>query len=88
VSGPVRTCLGCGAAVPQGALVRLRVEDGGHVVTDGRRRGGRGAWVHAREACVQRALQPRALARAFRRRDLRWDGDALRRELTGDGSRV
>jgi predicted RNA-binding protein YlxR (DUF448 family) len=74
--------------VPRGELVRLAVEDGGRVVMAGLTSGGRGAWVHAREACVERALRPRALARAFRRGDLTWDGDALRRGLTGGGSRV
>lgn len=87
MSGPVRTCLGCGATAPQPGLARLRVAEGARVVLDGTRSGGRGAWVHPAEACLERALRRRAFARAFRRGDLSWDADALRRGLTAASSR-
>jgi len=48
-------------------LLRLVVgPDGTLVVDDRRRRPGRGLNVHPEPRCVQRALQPRALARALR----------------------
>ena len=84
---PVRTCLGCGATAPQPTLVRLRVGEGAHVVVDAKKSGGRGAWLHPVEACLERALKRRAFARAFRRGDLALDGDALRRGLTAVGGR-
>jgi len=65
VSEPVRTCVGCGARGAPRELVRLRVVDG-RVEVDAGRSGGRGAWVHAREACLARAERRRAYGRALR----------------------
>jgi predicted RNA-binding protein YlxR (DUF448 family) len=87
VSEPVRTCLGCGASGPRRGLVRLRVGDGGRVLVDVEQSGGRGAWLHPAEACLERALRRRAFGRAFRREGLTADGDVLRRELTAAGGR-
>lgn len=85
---PVRTCLGCGATGPRRELVRLIVGDGGSVVVDEKHGGsGRGAWLHRAETCLAQALRRRSFARAFRRGDLAWDGDALRRGLTAVGGR-
>lgn len=80
---PERTCIGCGAKGSQEGLARLRVVDGG-VAVDGDRRGGRGAWMHADEACLARAVKRRAFARAFRA-SVAVDEDALRRQLTVNG---
>jgi len=88
VSDPIRTCLGCGATGAQRGLVRVRVGEGGRVLVDEKRSGGRGAWLHPGEACLARALQRRAFARAFRRGDLTADGDVLRRGLTVVGGRA
>ena len=83
MSEPIRTCLGCGATGPRRALARLVVSDGGSVVVDEKHGGdGRGGWLHPAEACLAQALRRRAFARAFRRGDLAWDGDALLRGLT------
>jgi len=87
VTVPVRTCLGCGATAPQPTLVRLRVGEGAHVVVDAKKSGGRGAWLHPVEACLERALKRRAFARAFKRGDLACDGDALRRGFAVVGGR-
>jgi len=87
MSEPLRTCVGCGAVAPRHALARLRLGDGDRVVLDERMTGGRGAWLHAGEACLAQALKRKAFARAFRRGDLRWDGDALRRGLTAAGGK-
>jgi hypothetical protein len=66
MSQPERTCVGCGAKAPAHALVRLVLE-GGTVVRGAAGRGGRGAWLHAEEACLTRAARRSAFARAFRR---------------------
>lgn len=81
MTGPVRTCVGCGQAVAQATLVRIRVGEGARVVLDARRSGGRGAWLHREAGCLERAVKRRAFARAFRRGDLSWDAVALRGEL-------
>ncbi len=81
MSEPVRMCAGCGAREPWRALVRLR-SDGGRVVVDRQRSGGRGAWLHPSAACLEAALRRRSLGRALRE-DVRADPAALRAELTG-----
>jgi uncharacterized protein len=78
---PVRTCVGCGQPAARGALVRLR-ERGGQVVVDAAWSGGRGAWLHAAEACLDRALARRALPRALRAAGVAVDARVLRTELT------
>lgn len=65
---PVRTCLGCRRARPKGALVRLVRRADGVVVRDPTgRAAGRGAYVCADPACLERALQRARLAHAFRK---------------------
>ncbi len=68
-----RTCVGCGVAEARdgsvasraGGLVRMVVE-GGEVAFDlATKSFGRGAWVHARPACLAKA--PRGLGRSLRR---------------------
>ncbi len=83
---PERTCVGCGEKVPATALVRLRLADG-EVVVDRERAGGRGAWVHAREACVSRAARRKGFTRAFRK-PVSVDESRLRQQLTGNGGKV
>ncbi len=80
---PVRTCVGCGAKAPQGELVRVR-EEGMAVRIDRARTGGRGAWLHPAEPCLDRALKRRAFGRALRAEGVRVEADALRLGLTGN----
>jgi predicted RNA-binding protein YlxR (DUF448 family) len=87
VSEPIRTCLGCGAASARRGLVRVKVDEGGRVLVDEKRSGGRGAWLHPAGACLEQALRRRAFARAFRRGDLTADGEVLQRGLTVAGGR-
>ena len=82
MTAPVRTCVGCGEAVAQAKLIRVRVGDGARVVVDAKRSGGRGAWLHREAGCLERAVKRRAFARAFRRGDLACDAVALRGDLT------
>jgi predicted RNA-binding protein YlxR (DUF448 family) len=81
--GPIRTCVGCGVRTAQRDLVRMRTE-GERVIVDRRRAGGRGAWLHADAACLERALRRRAFARALRTKDAVADAASLRAELTGN----
>ncbi len=82
MSVPVRTCIGCGAATARTGLVRLRIE-GERVVIDRSGQGGRGAWLHPAEACLEQAARRRAFARAFRGAAAAIDLAELRVELTG-----
>jgi predicted RNA-binding protein YlxR (DUF448 family) len=75
--------VGCGQRAGQPALVRLRA-DGGAVVIDRTRSGGRGAWLHPAAACLDRAIKRRVLARALRADGVRADVEALRGGLTGN----
>ena len=75
---PTRTCVGCRTAVPQRELVRVAVA-GDRVVADPRRRlPGRGAYVHARPACLTAAGKG-GLARSLRRTVTRAELDGVAR---------
>lgn len=80
---PVRTCIGCGEKADRRGLVRVGIE-GERVVIDRKGIGGRGAWLHADGACLERALRRRAFARAFRGKTASIDAEALRAGLTGN----
>jgi len=79
---PERTCIGCGTRAPAGRLVRLAAVEG-RVAVDRERRGGRGAWLHPSEECLDRAAKRRAFGRAFRR-EVVADAVLLRVQLTGN----
>ncbi len=81
-AAPLRTCIGCGGKAPPEGLVRLRVVEGA-VRVDPLRRGGRGAWLHAAEACLERAVKRRSFGRAFRSPGVQVDPRDLRDLLTG-----
>ena len=86
--GPIRTCVGCRAAVPQAELVRIAIVDGRAVADPPRRQPGRGAYVHARPACLAGASKG-GLARSLKRGVSRAELDGLNRSLAsgqpGDG---
>ena len=68
IAGPVRTCVGCRGPDAKAHLVRL-VAAGGRIALDPEaRRPGRGAYVHRRQDCVERALGKGNLGRALRTR--------------------
>lgn len=68
IAGPVRTCVGCRGPDAKEHLVRL-VAAGGRIALDPEaRRPGRGAYVHRRQDCVERALGKGNLGRALRTR--------------------
>jgi uncharacterized protein len=82
MKAPVRTCVGCGSTAPQTELTRLRVVEG-RVTVDERKSGGRGAWLHADRACLERAQKRRAFGRAFRQTGVVAPPELLRDVLTG-----
>ncbi len=82
---PERTCVGCGGKATPDDLVRLRLVEG-EVALDRERAGGRGAWLHADEACLARAVRRKSFARAFRAA-ASVDEAVLRRQLTGNGGK-
>jgi uncharacterized protein len=64
---PTRSCLGCRQRRPKRDLVRLVRGADGVVVVDARGiRPGRGAYVCAEIACVERALKAGRLSHTFR----------------------
>jgi predicted RNA-binding protein YlxR (DUF448 family) len=65
VTGPTRSCIGCGRKAPQGELLRFVVRDGRLVA--GAQEPGRGAYTCRRLSCFERALSRRAFNRALRR---------------------
>jgi len=63
----MRTCLGCRDVRPKASLVRLNRRPDGVVVVDRpHTAGGRGAYVCADVACIERAFQRGRLTHAFR----------------------
>ena len=63
---PVRTCVGCRTRAPRAALLRLVARHGQIVADDRAVLPGRGAWLHQREECLDKALRTRAIVRALR----------------------
>jgi uncharacterized protein len=64
VTGPVRTCAGCGRKSPQATLLRYVAENG--VLTPGRGRPGRGVYTCRRLSCFERARAQRAFNRVLK----------------------
>ena len=83
MTGPVRTCIGCGGKAARAELVRLRIE-GDRVVIDRKGQGGRGAWLHPSAECLERAARRRAFGRAFRGAAAAIEPGELRAGLTGN----
>jgi hypothetical protein len=67
-AGPLRTCLATGETRTPDEMIRFVVGPDGRVVPDlARRLPGRGLWVTATRAAVERAIARKAFARAARR---------------------
>src|SRR5699024_8327190 len=70
---PVRSCIGGRTRAKTNELVRMAYEIAGEsrslVIDDRSVLPGRGAWVHHDPECLSKALQRRALPRAFRNQD-------------------
>ena len=79
--GPVRTCVGCRGRDTKALLLRVAMAGGRLDVDVHARRPGRGAYVHLRPDCVERALDKGNLGRALRTRVDRSHTTALRHSL-------
>jgi len=81
---PERQCIGCGRRGPQHELVRLALGGDGSVrvveVAEGKRHGGRGAYLCRSQACLERAMVRKAFQRAFRA-SVEIDRDGLERAV-------
>ena len=64
MTGPIRTCAGCGRKAPQAELVRFVAPDG--VLSPGAKQAGRGVYTCRRLACFERASVRRAFNRTLR----------------------
>jgi predicted RNA-binding protein YlxR (DUF448 family) len=78
VTGPIRSCAGCGRKAPQGELLRFAAVSG--ELTPGRTLPGRGVYTCNRLLCFERALAGRGFNRVLRQ-SVRVD-PALRRLYT------
>jgi predicted RNA-binding protein YlxR (DUF448 family) len=65
VTGPIRSCVGCGRKAPQGELLRFAAAAGQLVPGTGIP--GRGAYTCPRLACFERAVSRRAFNRTLRK---------------------
>jgi predicted RNA-binding protein YlxR (DUF448 family) len=63
---PVRTCIGCRTREEKVRLLRIVARDGGVKVDHPQIEPGRGAYLHPRHECLQKALKRRSLGRALR----------------------
>ena len=75
MTGPVRTCVGCGRRAPQAELLRFVARDG--TLAHSQRAPGRGAYTCRRLACFERAAERRAFNRTLRQ-TLRLDPELAR----------
>ncbi|MDR0959737.1 MAG: YlxR family protein [Propionibacteriaceae bacterium] len=64
---PIRLCVGCRGRASQSQLTRWVWDDELMQVVPGRKRPGRGAWLHPSRSCVEQALRRRSIGRALRR---------------------
>jgi predicted RNA-binding protein YlxR (DUF448 family) len=65
VTGPIRSCIGCGRKAPQSELLRFAAP-AGHL-EPGTGIPGRGAYTCRRLACFERAVSRRAFNRTLRK---------------------
>lgn len=66
--GPVRKCIATGAIMPKARLIRFVVGPDGAIVPDlAGKLPGRGVWVSAERAALEKAVQARLFARAAKR---------------------
>ena len=63
---PVRTCIGCRIRDEKHRLIRIVVRDRSVAVDLQQTQPGRGAYLHPRPECFERALKRRSLGRALR----------------------
>ena len=63
---PERTCVGCGISKSKKELVRIVREKNGNICIDSSGRiNGRGAYICAKEECLEKAIKSNRLLKAF-----------------------
>jgi predicted RNA-binding protein YlxR (DUF448 family) len=83
VTVSTRTCIGCRKRGPADEMVRLALVAGRLTVARRERGPGRGASLHPRAVCIDGALRPGVLARAFKQPvDISSDTAQVLRQLT------
>lgn len=86
---PMRMCVACRQMRPKNELLRVvRTEDGQAVIDRTGKRNGRGAYLCAEQACLDRAIKTRALERALEIAVDETVRERLREEIAREGSAV
>ena len=75
---PIRTCVGCRERDARTVLTRVVARDGVLVLDRERCLGGRGAYLHAREVCLQAFVRRGGFVRSLRCVVAKGQRDALR----------
>ncbi|HWU59247.1 MAG TPA: YlxR family protein [Microbacteriaceae bacterium] len=78
----VRTCIGCRSRASRSSLLRVVARGSELVVDDFATLPGRGAWLHPRIECYNKAVQRRAFGRALRMAEA-LDTQSLENRLNG-----
>ena len=87
-ASPIRTCVGCSARAPQGALVRLVSTAAGLALDERRRLPGRGAYLHRDTSCWTAFVRRRGPVRSLRATPSVAERERLVRLLSGAEARV
>lgn len=86
---PMRMCVACRMMGPKNSLLRVvRTETGDAVLDRTGKRNGRGAYLCAKSACLERAIKTRALERALEISLSEETVRALREEMERAGTTV
>jgi uncharacterized protein len=85
---PIRTCVGCRQRDQQARLLRVALVEGCATPDPRRRLPGRGAYVHRRTECVDRAARAGNVARALRAPVPGEQVSSLLERAGGDRSRI
>ena len=86
---PMRMCVACRQMRPKNEMLRIvRTEDGQAVIDRTGKRNGRGAYLCAEQACLDRAIKTRALERALEIAVDETVRERLREEIAREGSAV
>ena len=66
MSSPVRMCAGCRGREPKSDLLRIVARDGVGMLDPTQTEPGRGAYLHPKRDCLDRAMKRRSIGRSLR----------------------